>query len=57
MLFGSFLVIISSGNPDKAKAGHELITAAISGLLFIIFSLLILELIGVKILNIPGFGQ
>jgi len=57
MLFGSLQVILSSGNPDKTKAGQQLITSAISGLLFIIFSLLILELIGVKILNIPGFGQ
>jgi len=54
MIFGSFQVILSSGNPDKVKAGQEIITSAIMGLLFIIFSIFILRFIGVEILQIPG---
>lgn len=51
-----FQIMTSAGNPEKIKGGKELLTAAISGLLFIIFSIFLLELIGVKILAIPGLG-
>ena len=57
MLFGAFQVMTSSGNPEKMKAGSELITSALAGLLFIVFTIFILKLIGVSILDIPGFGQ
>ena len=43
-----------SGIPDKVKAGQEIITSAVGGLLFIIFAVVMMNLIGVKILNIPG---
>jgi len=56
MIFGGFKIITSSGNPEATKAGQEMITSALTGLLFIIFSLFLLELIGVKILQIPGFS-
>ncbi|MDO8551428.1 MAG: hypothetical protein Q7S03_02000 [bacterium] len=55
MLFGVFQIITSSGNPDRLKAGQEQITSAIMGLLMIIFSVFLLQLIGVQILDIPGF--
>lgn len=54
MIAGAFLVIVSSGNPEKVKAGSQLITSAIAGLVFIIFSLFLLRLIGIEILQIPG---
>lgn len=57
MLFGAFQIMTSSGNPEKMKSGSELITSALAGLLFIIFSIFLLKLIGVDILQIPGFGQ
>jgi hypothetical protein len=44
----------SGGDPRKAKAAKELLTSAIAGLLMIIFSVYILDLIGIRILNIPG---
>lgn len=55
MAFGAFQVITSAGDPKKAQAGKELITSALSGLLFIILSIFLLKLIGVDILKIPGF--
>ena len=55
MIFGGFQIILSSGNPEKIKAGKEMITAAITGLLLIIFSILILKFVGVDILGLPGF--
>jgi hypothetical protein len=45
----------SQGNPEKIKEARERLTAAIIGLLFIIFSVSVLQIIGVDILAIPGF--
>ncbi|MGB9911508.1 MAG: hypothetical protein ACPLKP_02780 [Microgenomates group bacterium] len=56
IIFGAIKILTSAGNPENVKAGQEMITSALSGLLFILFSIFLLELIGVKILNIPGFG-
>ena len=56
MVFGAIQILTSAGNPEKIKAGKELITSALSGLLFIILSLFILRLIGVDILHIPGLS-
>ncbi len=54
MIYGAFLMITSAGDAEKIKAGQETITSALTGLIFAIFSLFILRLIGVDILNIPG---
>jgi hypothetical protein len=55
--YAGFLIMTSQGNPQRLQAGKELLTAALSGLLLIIFSATLLRLIGVDILGIPGFGQ
>ncbi len=55
IIFGGFGIMTSSGNPEKLNAGKELVSSAIAGLLLIIFSLFILQLIGYNILGIPGF--
>ena len=57
MIFGAFQIILSAGNPDRVKAGKEMITSAIAGLLLIIFSIFILRVIGYDILAIPGFDK
>lgn len=54
MLYGAFLMITSSGDADKVKAGQETITSALAGLIFAIFALFILRLVGIEILEIPG---
>jgi len=54
MLSGALIIIVSSGNPDRIKAGSELIGSALAGLIFIIFSLFLLRIIGVEFLSIPG---
>lgn len=51
-----YILMTSSGNPEKVSAGREQLVAAIVGLLFIIFSFVILQVIGVEVLRIPGFG-
>ena len=57
IVYSGFMIMTSSGNPERLKAGQELLTSAISGLILLVFSIFILNLIGVKILEIPGFGQ
>ena len=56
ILSGVFEVITSSGDPEKLSNGKDTITSAVVGLLFIIFAIIILRIIGVDILGIPGFG-
>jgi len=55
MAWGTFLTMTSAGDPEKLKQGKDIIVSAISGLLFIIFAVFLLRLIGVDILQIPGF--
>lgn len=56
MLYGAFILITSAGNPENTKKGKEIITSAVVGLLFIIFSVFLLKLIGVDILQLDQFG-
>lgn len=56
-LWGAITIILASGNPEKINEGKEIITSAITGLLFIILSIFLLRLIGVDILQLPGFAK
>lgn len=56
IVYAGFMIMTSSGNPERLKAGQELLTSAISGLILLVLSVFILNLIGVKILAIPGFA-
>ena len=56
MVIGSIRVLTSSGEQQRLAGGRDMIVAAIAGLLFLIFSVLILKFIGVEIIKIPGFG-
>ena len=56
IVYSGFIIASSKGNPERLKGGQELLTAAISGLILLVFSIFLLELIGVRILNLPGFG-
>lgn len=54
-LYGAFLILTSSGNPEKIEEAKQIIISALSGLLLIIFSIFLLRVIGVSILKIPDF--
>lgn len=56
IIYSTFQMQTSQGNPEKIKKAQELLTSCIMGLMLIIFSIFILKLIGVNILKIPGFG-
>lgn len=57
LIYGGVLVMTSAGNPETVQQGKDIITSAITGLLLIIFSVLLLQLISVDILKIPGFSK
>ena len=49
--------MVSRGDKEKLAGARETLTSAIVGLLFIVLSIVILEIIGVDILRIPGFSR
>jgi hypothetical protein len=51
-LYGSLMIVISAGDPEKMQAGKEIITSAIAGSLLITFAVFILRIIGVDILKL-----
>lgn len=57
MLLAAFQMITSEGNPQAIKEGQEKFYSAIIGLLFIIFAVLLLQVIGVDILGLQGFTR
>lgn len=57
MILGAFQMMTSAGNPDTLKAGQDRLTSAVIGLLFVIFATLLLQIIGIDILKLPGFGR
>lgn len=57
IIFAGLQIMTAAGNPEKLQAGRELLTSAIIGLLFVIFSVVLLQVIGISILEIPGFGN
>lgn len=56
ILYSGVQIVTSGGDPEKVKGAKQLLTAAVSGLLMLVFSVVILEIIGVDILKLPGFG-
>jgi hypothetical protein len=55
IIISGYKFMASRGNPEQLQGAREQLTAAIVGLLFIILSLVILQIIGVNILKLPGF--
>lgn len=55
-LVGGFLITTSQGEPKRLQEGKEMVTSAVIGIIFMLFSVVILQFIGVTILRLPGFG-
>ncbi|MBU3979493.1 pilin [Patescibacteria group bacterium] len=54
IIFAGYKIIMSKGKPEAIQQGREQLTSAIVGLVFIIFSFVIFQLVFVDILKIPG---
>lgn len=57
IMVSGYRFMASQGNPEQVTAARDHLISAIVGLLFIIFSFVILQVIGVDILRIPGFTK
>lgn len=57
IIYAGYTFVVSRG--DKEKVGHarEILISAVTGLIFLVLSITILEIIGVDILHIPGFDR
>ena len=55
-LAGGFILTPSQGDPKRTGQAKEMITNAVIGLIFVIFSVMILQFVGFTVLKIPGFG-
>jgi len=56
LIYGAFLIMTARGEPVRLNQGRSVVFGAIYGLIFVILSTLILNLVGGQILRIPGFG-
>lgn len=52
IIYSTFMIMTSQGDPARLKTGHEILTSAISGLIMLIFSVFILKFIGFDILRL-----
>lgn len=52
LIFGAYKVLTSAGNQETLIEAREIIIAAISGLIFVVFSVTLLKIIGRDIFNI-----
>lgn len=57
ILAAGFMMTTSQGEPKRLGDAKDLMQSAVIGLLFIIFSVTILQFIGSDLLKIPGFGS
>jgi len=53
MVFGSYRLIFSNGDPEAIQQGRQVITAAVIGLVVIIFAVFLIRLIGINVLGLP----
>lgn len=53
IVYGGFRMAFSQGDPKAVQEARDIITSAIVGLLLIVFSVFLLNLIGVDILGLP----
>lgn len=55
MLFSTISLMTAGGDPEKIKKAKELFTGAVTGLLFVVFSVTLLRIIAGDIIKLPGF--
>lgn len=57
IIYAGYIMLTSRGDQEKLGQAREIITAAVTGLTFIVLSVAILEIIGVDILKLPEFTR
>jgi hypothetical protein len=54
--FQGLQIVLNGDDPKKVKSSQEAITAALSGLLLIVFSIMLMNILGIKVLNLTNLG-
>lgn len=58
IIVAGFQILTSAGDPEKLQGAKQLLTAAIVGLLFVVFAVVILQIMGLSLLGEPpGFPR
>ncbi len=53
LIYASILFMVSGGDAEKIKKAKSILTAVITGILFVIFSIMIMKFIGLTLLELP----
>lgn len=56
LIYSGYRLLLSRGDKEKVQQARDKITSTVVGLIFIVFSLVLLSVIAHDILKIPGFG-
>ena len=56
IVYSAFQMTTASGDPKRVKAAQEMLMAALGGLALIILAVILLNFIGLRVLNLGGFG-
>jgi len=56
IVFAGFQMTTAGGDPKKVQAAKELLVSALSGLVIIVLSVVLLNFIGVSVLGLEKFG-
>lgn len=56
IIYSGYKLLVSRGNKEIIQGARETLTSAIVGLLFIVFSMVILSVVAGDIIKIPGFN-
>lgn len=54
LIYSGFLIMTAAGDKRKLQSGKELLTAALAGIMLIVFSVFVLDFIGIRVFRIPG---
>jgi hypothetical protein len=57
LIYSGFTLVTASGDPKKVAAGREMLVSAITGIVLILITVVLLNFVGVNLLHLPGFER
>ncbi len=56
LIYGAFLILTSQSDPERLNHGKRTVYGAIIGVVFVIISVFIVNILATNVLKLPGFG-